>query len=288
MRLICPNCGAQYEVPDEVIPQDGRDVQCSNCGDTWFQVHPDHDEALAEELDVPMPVVASEPEDDPDDSDDADGEDDGEDDAPSQTDAPETADPEPKKSDLDPAVSDILRQEAEHEAGLRAKEGSAGLETQPDLGLQEAEDDAGRRTREARERMAKMRGETAQDVAEATAAAALGSRRDLLPDIEEINSTLRSASDRQSEASGDEGYSEPQIAREKSRFRRGFSMIVLLAVIMTAVYVLAPKIGSAIPQAEPVLNSYVIMIDKGRMALNAHVNSVLKWLDTTADEAASE
>ena len=42
MRLICPNCGAQYEVPDEVIPEDGRDVQCSNCGDTWFQSHPDH------------------------------------------------------------------------------------------------------------------------------------------------------------------------------------------------------------------------------------------------------
>ncbi len=42
MRLTCPNCGAQYEVPDEVIPEIGRDVQCSNCGDTWFQNHPDH------------------------------------------------------------------------------------------------------------------------------------------------------------------------------------------------------------------------------------------------------
>ncbi|KUP91835.1 zinc-ribbon domain-containing protein [Tritonibacter horizontis] len=37
MRLICPNCGAQYEVPEDVIPAEGRDVQCSNCGDTWFQ-----------------------------------------------------------------------------------------------------------------------------------------------------------------------------------------------------------------------------------------------------------
>ena len=37
MRLTCPNCGAQYEVPDDVIPDEGRDVQCSNCGDTWFQ-----------------------------------------------------------------------------------------------------------------------------------------------------------------------------------------------------------------------------------------------------------
>ena len=37
MRLICPNCGAQYEIADDVIPAAGRDVQCSNCGHTWFE-----------------------------------------------------------------------------------------------------------------------------------------------------------------------------------------------------------------------------------------------------------
>src|SRR6056297_3233436 len=49
MRLTCPNCDAQYEVPDEVIPETGRDVQCSNCGDTWFQHHPDHPPTPQEE-----------------------------------------------------------------------------------------------------------------------------------------------------------------------------------------------------------------------------------------------
>ena len=37
MRISCPNCDAQYEVDDAVIPEAGRDVQCSNCGQTWFQ-----------------------------------------------------------------------------------------------------------------------------------------------------------------------------------------------------------------------------------------------------------
>ncbi|MEZ5885189.1 MAG: zinc-ribbon domain-containing protein [Paracoccaceae bacterium] len=37
MRLTCPNCKAQYEVDDSVIPDGGRDVQCSNCGHSWFQ-----------------------------------------------------------------------------------------------------------------------------------------------------------------------------------------------------------------------------------------------------------
>ena len=36
-RLIkCPNCNAQYEVPNDIIPATGRDVQCSNCSKTWF------------------------------------------------------------------------------------------------------------------------------------------------------------------------------------------------------------------------------------------------------------
>ena len=55
MRITCPNCGAQYEVPDEVIPAEGRDVQCSNCGDTWYQYHPDHEPAEAEQPPVAEP-----------------------------------------------------------------------------------------------------------------------------------------------------------------------------------------------------------------------------------------
>lgn len=53
MRLICPNCEAQYEVPDGAIPEDGRDVQCSNCAHTWFQAHPDA--AVDPEDAAPMP-----------------------------------------------------------------------------------------------------------------------------------------------------------------------------------------------------------------------------------------
>ena len=41
MRLVCPNCDAEYEVDDAAIPRAGRDVQCSNCGHAWFQTHRD-------------------------------------------------------------------------------------------------------------------------------------------------------------------------------------------------------------------------------------------------------
>ena len=36
MLIKCPNCDAQYEVPNDIIPTDGRDVQCSSCSKTWF------------------------------------------------------------------------------------------------------------------------------------------------------------------------------------------------------------------------------------------------------------
>ena len=40
MRLVCPNCSAQYEIDGSMIPDGGRDVQCSNCGHTWFELPP--------------------------------------------------------------------------------------------------------------------------------------------------------------------------------------------------------------------------------------------------------
>jgi predicted Zn finger-like uncharacterized protein len=37
MRLTCPNCGADYEVPEGMLPAGGRHVQCSICHTRWFQ-----------------------------------------------------------------------------------------------------------------------------------------------------------------------------------------------------------------------------------------------------------
>ncbi len=36
MRLTCPNCGAEYEVPDGLVPEGGRHVQCTDCDTRWF------------------------------------------------------------------------------------------------------------------------------------------------------------------------------------------------------------------------------------------------------------
>jgi predicted Zn finger-like uncharacterized protein len=36
MRLTCPNCGAEYEVPEGLVPAAGRHVQCTACHRRWF------------------------------------------------------------------------------------------------------------------------------------------------------------------------------------------------------------------------------------------------------------
>lgn len=37
MRLICPQCNALYEVSSDMIPPEGREVECSACGNVWYQ-----------------------------------------------------------------------------------------------------------------------------------------------------------------------------------------------------------------------------------------------------------
>ena len=40
MRLVCPRCGAQYEIDGAAIPPAGRDVECSACDHVWRALPP--------------------------------------------------------------------------------------------------------------------------------------------------------------------------------------------------------------------------------------------------------
>ncbi|MDA7427244.1 zinc-ribbon domain-containing protein [Primorskyibacter aestuariivivens] len=283
MRLICPNCEAQYEVPDDVIPEDGRDVQCSNCGNTWFQQpasaqdDAEEDSALYGAPEDVSPAreavapVAAEP-------------------------APETPAERRQRRQLDPEIANVLREEAEHEARARAAE-SGSLETQPDLGLDDGgpSEEAEKRAQQARERMARMRGTSVDDgddgfgsaAVSAAAAAAGNTRRDMLPDIEEINSTLRSSSEpRAAETQGAIDDSQ-DMHRARGGFRRGFTWVILLAVLAVAVYLYADRIAEMVPQAAGPLESYVALVDDGRAWLDAKVLQGLQWLDSMSSEAAT-
>jgi len=276
MRLICPNCDAQYEVPDDVMPVSGRDVQCSNCGKTWFQHHADH-----------MPT---------DDVDDEDAFSPDEETAP-----PPHHAPTPQRKSLAPDVADILREEAEAEQAARRNMQSGGLESQPDLGMDMEEavsqETADNHSREAYERMERLRGRDVPEVqasggrateTAATALDSLGSRRDLLPDIEEINSTLRSSATRTGATSPDigPGIEAPTRQRKRRGFRTGFLTMLLVFIALMALYITAPRLAVAVPALEAPLNEYVSVVDKGRVWLDGKVQSLLKSLDDMAANSA--
>lgn len=291
MRLICPNCDAQYEVVDDVIPAEGRDVQCSNCGQTWFQHHPDHAPQVEDDAPADLPPDLAEPDDDPVDDEertepvpptppapDLDPEPEPEP-APEQQPEPETEpEPELQQRRVDPEVADILREEAEREAQARAAD---PIETQPDLGLDAADSESERRAQQARERMARLRGEEPDATEAAATAAAIGSRRDLLPDIEEINSTLRSSGDRE-QTVADPSPDMVETPPKRGGFRRGFLIMVVLGLILAAIYMFAPQIAQAVPQADPYLSAYVAQVDVLRSWLDGQVSNLLQMLDAAA------
>lgn len=280
MRLTCPNCGAQYEVPDAVIPASGRDVQCSNCGNTWFQQHPDHSWPEPEPDDARISDREAEPE--------------------PRRDAPPRAprEPEPPPATqrrLDPEVADILRQEAERERAARAAEAGSRLETQPELGLDNSDSTIDERIQQARTRMERLRGgplpqdaapdspdapearDTPEAADETGRAAELDppSRRNLFPDIDEINSSLTA-----DKANG-AGRSPPMLPEEgapgprASGFRIGFRLAVIACVLALIVYLMAPRIAVLVPAAEAALAHYVAAVDSVRAMLNQGVASLL-------------
>lgn len=223
--------------------------------------------------------------------------------------------PSPRRT-LDTSVADLLREEAEREARARAAERGPSLESQPELGLDAGitpprESDAERRAAESRERMARLRGEDPQTmaraepsvapppppktspveqdddrIAAAAAAAVADSRRALLPDIEEINSSLSSTSDRRPMRADD--HDKPgrpidprsvETQPEKPRgFARGFSLVLLLVALLLALYIFAPALAEAVPAASPALASYVEVVNGLRAMMDAQFQKLSVWL----------
>lgn len=284
MRLVCPNCGAQYEVDDRVIPEGGRDVQCSNCGNAWFQRPL---KAGFDEADTTAPVAepddddadsydyADDPDDDPDER-----EDDGDDDPAF---VPPVASPRRPIAD---DVRDILETEAQREIEARSRE---GVEVQEELGIGAYLDPEAERRRIARERMARMRGieegeSLDPEVAPEPEPEPLPEKRgrEVFPDIEEINSTLDSPQGNGQAADQDEGQISQFAQRGSSGFRRGFSIMILLAALALAVYFFAPQIVDLVPSSAGVLSAYVDWVNELFVWINAMMADAVARMESAA------
>jgi len=143
MRLICPNCDAEYEVDEAAIPDEGRDVLCSACGHSWFQLPAGRlaekegeaahrDSSVADQsLVVPPEEEGAEPPAEPVSADGA-GTGHVDDEEPAAS-ADMPAPPMPGGS-LNESLMAVLREEAARETEARQQE-KTGLETQTEMPL---------------------------------------------------------------------------------------------------------------------------------------------------------
>jgi predicted Zn finger-like uncharacterized protein len=349
MRLACPNCDAKYEVPDDAIPEAGRDVQCSNCGHTWFQMHPAAEEAAEAEADLygddlppeeahqleaaPEPAMAAVPEPAPEPapspaatrpapaplSDDDLGAalaaalaDPAPEAGPAVPPAAQPAEPvappaaaffpeedddegpaaappgTAPKRELDEAVLNVLREEAEREAEARRAEArleaqraetrradaEGQMQVQPDLGMEEATPADRPGLTATQRRLAMLRGENPD--APPPELPRPAARRDLLPDVEEINSTLQPGDDGpDADAMVD---SLPDLTKSRLGFRTGFLLMIFLLIVAAVVYVAAPSLSAAIPALQEPLAAYVTFVDGLRLWLDEAMNRATQAL----------
>jgi predicted Zn finger-like uncharacterized protein len=318
MRLICPSCGAQYEVDADLIPDAGRDVQCSACGHVWFE---EPGASVAAEAGVAaLPEVEEAPA--------------------TVADAPPVQVRAPRRT-VTPAIAEILREEAEREKAARAAEAQAALERQEELPLvvpervaETAEPPAAApepapaakpevpeasagpvQTSAVPERdkaegggtdvAAALRAMVARAVEEPPTVRPVPSmgvpaaavrpaepppvrpappapvpRRDRLPDIEEINSTLNPG------LSGAARMEAREPTKQGGRsFRLGFGLVLLVAAGLALVYVYAPRIVVALPQSEGVIGTYVAAVDEGRLWLDLRLQDLLAMMGGAEDSA---
>lgn len=179
-----------------------------------------------------------------------------------------TGAPPPPASRIDQSVLDVLREEAERELSVRRRNDHAGgLETQGDLGLV------------TRPRAATSTPRTDTDeMSPGNEKEGPGpSRRNLLPDIEELSSTLQPGSTPRRLGSSETAL-PPTEQDERAGFRQGLSLVLLVAVLLVGLYVLAPMIAQHVPALADPLAGYVALADSLRAWIADSIRGLVAWV----------
>lgn len=297
MRITCPRCNACYEVPDAVMPPGGRDVQCSVCGHSWYQLiaaqagdYQTPDEGVGPTQYVPFDAHIIETPGFSESSEESEetkrvrrlraaldghksqrrltptlslGAQFTEDATETETPAPPHTDDhshdpelaEAPKRELDPAVAEVLRAEAEFERQARLHGSAVALEMQPELGLVPPS----RKSRDrntVRDRLARL-----QEAERDAATAPLTGGEESFPDPVGLSEGLttdtgtavlpvtRSHPGLPVEAPQRSlTIVEQEAARARRGFRWGFATSLTACVALAGLYLWAPYLAGLLPE----------------------------------------
>ena len=239
MRLTCPNCTAQYQVPADAIPDNGRDVQCSACEHTWFQAGAIKPKLPKRELDPQVATVLRE---------------EAEREKRARLAAQQQDDPSPH-SDQNPADQ------------ITAIDQPAPIEyDDPDL------DDIAETAEPKRKKIYPPNLDDLDDLYNQTADTAEQAKGDTLPDPDDLQSSLHDNSDDVTLL----GVADPATeAKEKSNRRSGFILAFIILAAGFWLYSNAAAVAQAIPQTKTALQIFVSSIDAVRDGLTSFVASII-------------
>ncbi|MEO1549272.1 MAG: zinc-ribbon domain-containing protein [Pseudomonadota bacterium] len=277
MRLVCPKCGASYAVAAELIPEDGRDVQCASCNHVWFQ------ERVSEEQPalVLQPTIDTSPGLSPEDM--------------GLVSAPADS-AEEDRARLRAAVQEELSMQAADAAaaggGLSAAVAArANAAPQPAADETDFLDDLRAHLREAEKEAKKDR--TSKDapamrsqkrnVIDAALKAGVDPSR---PTRAEASAEARQAGKTYQLDGGYDStpvYSEPGSTQQARSTRSGFVTAVAIAAAACALYVFKPAISNQVPAVAPYLDQYAERVDTVRIALDRLVASGLGSLQNASE-----
>ncbi|MFY0692836.1 MAG: zinc-ribbon domain-containing protein [Paracoccaceae bacterium] len=249
MRLICPNCKAEYEVDASLLPPEGRDVQCSNCNHTWF-----HPAAEAGE------TSPSDPE-------------------PQGSKIDEDAlDVIREEVDRETKAREAEAENLETQTDMGLEGGEAETSSADDRlarrgSLPQAADDVEEDSDDALE--AALRKQLGSDLETSDAS----SKSEIFPDIDEINSTL---------TPGETETPAADVAAEAaaggSGFRLGFAVIIIFVAILLGIYAYAPTLAEMFPSMADPLQIYVLIVNDMRLWLDATAQALLEKITALIGE----
>ena len=52
MIIVCPNCNKKFQIEENLVPSEGRLLQCGSCNHKWFFNIPEFDEKSAEDENI--------------------------------------------------------------------------------------------------------------------------------------------------------------------------------------------------------------------------------------------
>lgn len=183
---------------------------------------------------------------------------------------------------VDEEVLQVLRAEAEREQRVRRGEPVDMFQGQPELAL------AGAAPRQSRRIPTDPRDLPDEDL---VPSGTIGRRRtgdagrNVLPDIEEINSTLRASRERPDSVPA---YVEVEQALRRLRrgqgFRMGFSVVLAVVAAGMFTYVFDAELTARWPQTQPYIDAFVSQTNALRALLDTTIRDVSQRLTTLITE----